>query len=140
MGIDRASWNRTDLIFVLIWACFLYLHLFVLPATPIFYEEDHLYFVQDAWRMYRGEALYLDFFEYTFPGTQVVYFFLLNLFGTKFWVINLVIFVQGLTQAVLGLAISKALFGNRWYAFLPPALRAMWPSGGGRAGSGARAR
>lgn len=72
--------------------------------------------------MYRGEALYRDFFEYTFPGTQVIYFALLNLFGTKFWVINLVIFAQAIAQTVLGLAISRVLFGNSWYAFLPPSL------------------
>jgi hypothetical protein len=117
-----AGWNRTDLIFVLICAGFLFFHLFIFPFTPIYFEEDHLYFVQDAWRMFRGEVLYKDFFEYTFPGTQVVYFILLNLFGTTFWIINLVIFAQGLAQAVLGLAISKTLFGNRWYVFLPSSL------------------
>src|SRR5438270_11860012 len=109
---NRLTWNRTDAIFLLFCSAFLYLHLFVLPATPIFYEEDHLYFVQDAWRMFRGETIYRDFFEYTFPGTQVLYLLLLKVFGTKFWIINFVIFIQALGQATLGLAISKWLFAD----------------------------
>ena len=122
MSGNGISWNRTDVIFLLVCAGFLYLHLFDLSLTPVYYEEDHLYFVQDAWRMYRGETIYRDFFEYTFPGTQVVYFLLLKLFGTKFWLINFVIFAQGMAQSTLGLAISKRLFENRWFTYLAPSL------------------
>jgi len=122
MILNRARWDWTDIFFILICGGFLYLHLFDFPFTPIYYEEDHLYFIQDAWRMFRGEAIYRDFFEYTFPGTQVLYLLLLKLFGTKFWIINFVIFLQGLTQAILGLSISKRLFESRWFAFLPSSL------------------
>lgn len=122
MEIKKIEWNKTDLIFLLIAACYLYFHLFIFPGTPIFHEEDHLYFIQDAWRMYRGEALYRDFFEYTFPGTQVVYFALLKLFGTKFWVINAVIFLQGFSISAICLAIGKHLFGKSWNVYLPAAL------------------
>lgn len=122
MEIKKIEWNKTDLIFLLIAAGYLYFHLFIFPGTPIFYEEDHLYFLQDAWRMYRGEALYRDFFEYTFPGTQVLYLVLLKLFGTKFWVINAVIFLQGISISAICLAIGKYLFGKSWSAFFPSAL------------------
>lgn len=122
MEIKKLEWNKTDLWFLLIAALFLYFHLFIFPASPIFYEEDHLYFIQDAWRMYRGEALYKDFFEYTFPGTQILYFALLSLFGTKFWIINAVIFLQGFSISLICLAIGKYLFGKSWYAYLPSAL------------------
>lgn len=117
---DHAAWNKTDLFFILICAVFLYLHLFTPGVTPIFYEEDHLYFMQDAWRMYRGESLYKDFFQYTFPGTQVLYLGLLYVFGTKYWIINAVVFAQGLTQTAIALAVSKHLFGNRWISYLAP--------------------
>ena len=110
-------WNKNDVVFLFICAIFLYLHLFILN-TPIFWEEDHLYFIQDAWRMYRGEALYKDFFEYTFPGTQVLYLCFLYLFGTKFWIINAVIFLQGFSQTIITLVISKRIFGNRWISYL----------------------
>ena len=122
MRSNQAVWNKTDLFFILICAVFIYLHLFTPGLTPIFYEEDHLYFMQDAWRMYRGESLYKDFFQYTFPGTQVLYLGLLYLFGTKYWVINAVVFAQGLSLTVITLAISKHLFGGRWISYLAPCI------------------
>lgn len=122
MEIKKIEWSKYDLAFLLVAAVYLYFHLFIFPGTPIFHEEDHLYFIQDAWRMYRGEALYRDFFEYTFPGTQVVYFVLLKLFGTKFWVINAVIFLQGLSISLICLAIGKYLLGKSWSAYLPAAI------------------
>jgi hypothetical protein len=118
MDLAHAGWNRTDALFILICAVFLYFHLFTLSGEPFFYEEDHLYFVQDAWRMYRGEALYKDFFQYTFPGTQVLYYGLMRLFGTQFWIISAVIFIQGLSHSVIALAISKHIFRGKWIAYL----------------------
>jgi hypothetical protein len=104
-------------------AVYLYLHLFTFPTNiPIFYEEDHLYFMHDAWRMYQGEALYRDFFEYTFPGTQVFYWLLLTVFGPRFWIINAVILVQGLSLTLICLAISTHLFGRGWRALLAPSV------------------
>src|SRR4028119_1167655 len=111
-----------DLIFFLIGCVFIYLHLFILPATPIFYEEDHLYFLHDAWRMYEGEAIYRDFFQLMFPGGQVLYLLLFYIFGTKFWLVNAVIFLQASAHVLLALAISKRIFGSSWRAYLPPSL------------------
>lgn len=111
-----------SLCFIVFCCIFLYLHLFVLPALPIFYEEDHLYFIQDAWRMFQGEAIYRDFFQITFPGTQLLYLSLLYVFGTKFWVINAVVFLQGILQTSLCWLIAKRVIDNPWYSFLPPSL------------------
>lgn len=110
------------LIFLIICALFLYTHLFVLPAVPILYEEDHLGALQDAWRMFRGEIIYRDFFQITFPGTQLLYLFFFNIFGAKFWVLNFVIFLIGLTSTGLILAISKKIISNQWTAYLPACL------------------
>jgi hypothetical protein len=118
----RGKIETRDLIFFFIGCVFIYLHLFALPATPIFYEEDHLYFVHDAWRMYEGEAIYRDFFQLTFPGGQVLYLLLFYIFGTKFWLVNAVIFLQASAHVLLALAISKRIFGSSWYAYLPPSL------------------
>jgi len=123
METNQTLWTKTDLIFLLVCSVYIYTHLFVFPAIPVFYEEDHLYFITDAWRMYRGERLYADFFEYTFPGTQVLYLTLFYIFGTKFWLINAVIFIQGLSQTLICLAISKRVMGgNGWYAYLPASI------------------
>jgi hypothetical protein len=127
-GFDQetASWRNKietrDLIFFFIGCVFIYLHLFILPATPIFYEEDHLYFLHDAWRMYEGEAIYRDFFQIMFPGGQLLYLLLFYIFGTKFWIVNAVIFLQASAHVLLALGISKRIFGSSWRAYLPPSL------------------
>lgn len=114
-----SSWKKADLVFLASCAIFLYLHLFVPPVTPIFYEEDHLMFIADAWRMYMGEAIYKDFFQLTFPGTQTVYLALLSIFGTSFWLVNAVIFAQGIAHVLIWMAISKRFFEGSWVAYLP---------------------
>jgi hypothetical protein len=114
-----AKWNRADIVFALFGAFFLYLLLFILPGTPVFYEEDHLIFANDAWRMMQGEVLYRDIFQITFPGTQVLYLGFFLLFGAKFWIINAVILLQGLAQFLISLAISKRLLGAGWHAYVP---------------------
>jgi hypothetical protein len=114
--------TRVDLAFFAVCAVFLYLHLFILPATPIFYEADHLYIAQDAWRMFLGQEIYKDFFQLMFPGTQVCYLVLFKIFGTRYWTINLMILLQGMASTVVTLAISRTIFSNTWYSYLPSAL------------------
>ncbi len=121
--LNRCGIKKTDLIFILLCSIFLYLHLFILPATPIFFEEDHLFIAQDAWRMYLGEEIYRDFFQLVFPGTQVGYLILFKIFGTKFWTIALMIFLHGMASTVISLAISRKIFTEHiWYSYLPPSL------------------
>lgn len=114
--------NFKDYGFIVFCAVYVYLHLFVLPNTPIFHEEDHLIFAHDGWRMFLGESLYKDFFQLTFPGMQVVYFFLFHIFGTKFWIINALVFVQAISQTVICFLIAKHFFAHRWFVYLAPSL------------------
>jgi hypothetical protein len=114
--------NKLDVFFVLICLIFLYTHLFIFPATPIFYEEDHLIFLQDAWKMYEGNLIYRDFFQFTFPGTQLIYLFLFSIFGTKFWLLNFVIMGIGLISVCLTLVISKRVINEKWMSYLPVCL------------------
>jgi hypothetical protein len=120
--INGLNIKRTDILFVFLCLIFLYLHTFILPAYPIFIEGDHLYIVQDAWRMYLGEEIYKDFFQLMFPGTQVCYLFLFKIFGLKFWTINLMIILQGFSTVLILLAISRKIFSNIWYSYLTPSL------------------
>lgn len=120
--LKSAQVRKTDLLFVLLCAVFLYLHLFVLPGTPIFFEEDHLSYAQDAWRMYLGESIYKDFFQLSFPGNQFLYLVLFEIFGPRFWTINFMIFLQGISSAIVCLAISRRIFENIWYSYLPPTI------------------
>ena len=120
--MKRLSWSKVDIVFLAIAAAFLYFNLFNIHGIPFFFEEDHLIFIQDAWRMSCGEHIYRDFVQFTFPGTQVLYLLLLEIIGNKFWIVNFVIFLQGIASVVLCLAISKSLLDNEWVALLPASL------------------
>jgi len=122
---DRAfGWQTLtrDLVFLAVCFVFLYLHLFLLPNTPIYYEMDHVALLNDAKRMTEGDVIYKDFFEFTFPGSHLLYFGFLSIFGAKYWIANLLILLHGLASAVLCLAISRRLIGESFYSYLPAAI------------------
>ncbi len=49
----------------------------------------------DAQRLLRGERIYLDFFQFTPPGTDLIYLGAFHLFGPRLWVPNLIVLVLG---------------------------------------------
>ena len=101
---------------------FLYLHLFLVPFTPIYYEMDHVALLNDAKRMYEGEVLYRDFFDFTFPGSHSLYWALFSVFGSKYALANVVILLHGMAAAWLSLLISRKVIADNIYAYLPPAI------------------
>jgi hypothetical protein len=113
--------RRTDALFLLCCFIVLYLHLFVLPGTPIFYEMDHVALMNDAKRMLEGEVIYRDFFDFPFPGSHTLYFLFFKIFGPKYWVSGVLIVAHGLAAAALGLAIGRRL-GLGGAAYLAPAI------------------
>jgi hypothetical protein len=76
-------------------AAYLYLNLFVLPNTPVLLSDDQVYFWMDAQRMLHGERAYLDFFQYTPPGTDLVFLAVFKLFGPRIWILNAVVLALG---------------------------------------------
>jgi hypothetical protein len=102
-------------------AVFVYLLLFKFPATPFYFESDQMIALYDADRMLRGERLYADFFQFTFPGAQTLYFVLFTIFGAKFWLL------PAATLAVLMLIFWFLLKASEEtipspYCYLPPVL------------------
>jgi hypothetical protein len=61
----------------------------------------------DAQRMLHGELPYRDFFQFTPPGTDLVYFLLFKLFGPHIWVTNILVLVLGV--ALCGICFSIAI-------------------------------
>jgi hypothetical protein len=96
---------------------YLYLNLFVLPHTPILLTGDQTYFWTDAQRMLFGELPYRDFFQFTPPGTDVLYFVLFRIFGTQIWVTNFVVLVLGLALCCVCQSIARQIMA-RGPAFL----------------------
>lgn len=111
-----------DIAFFVAAFVFLYLHLFLLPATPFFYEGDQVALLNDSKRMLDGEVLYRDIFEFTFPGGPTFYYLLMSVFGPKYWIVNAAIMVHGLAAAFLGLYIGRRVIGDSLYAYLPSAV------------------
>lgn len=111
-----------DLLFYLLCLVFLYLNLFSLPFTPIFYEADHLNLLNDAKRMVEGEVIYRDFFEFLFPGAPSLFALLMAIFGPKYWLVSMVILVHGMFAAFLGVQISRRVLRDTFAAYLPSAI------------------
>lgn len=97
---------------------FLYLFLFKFPATPFFGDSDQSIFLYEAERMFNGEVMYRDFFEFTLPGTQALYAFLFSIFGLSYWIVGAATLVVGVATAFLLLRISERILPSPLY-FLP---------------------
>ena len=88
---------------------YLYLNLFMLPNTPILQGDDQVFFWMNAQRMLYGERAYVDFFQYTPPGTDLFFFSLFKLFGTHVWVLNTAVLVLGATLCLTCLRIANQI-------------------------------
>src|SRR5690606_18616617 len=91
------------------------------PFTPFFYEADHLIFLYDADRMVRGDVIYRDFFQFTFPGTQILYFLLFQIFGPEYFVLGLMVIGIGAALFWTGLMVSRQVIDGP-LVYLPPVL------------------
>jgi len=100
---------------------FFYLLLFKLPFYPFYSDGDQLIFLYNADRMMHGERMYADFFQFTFPGGQVLYFLLFTIFGTKFWLLPFAILLMGAATFWSLLRVSKLTIPHP-YCYLPPVL------------------
>jgi hypothetical protein len=98
-------------------AC-LYLDSFVLPRTPIYQGDTAPIFLLEARKMYEGQMIYRDFFQFTLPGTQVFYLLLFKLFGVRAWIPSAVWVLLGITLAWLCVLVSKRIL-NGWHVYLP---------------------
>ncbi len=101
---------------------FLYLNLFIFPATPIYYEADHVKLIHESSRMAGGEVIYRDFWEFIFPGSHSLFALLILIFGTQYWLISAVILVHGMISAYLGVVISRKVISDSFVAYLPSAI------------------
>jgi hypothetical protein len=94
-------------------AVYLYLNLFFLPETPFLLSDDQAYFWMDAQRMLDGERVYLDFIQFTPPGTDLVYLYLFRLFGLHLWVTNAVVLALGIGLCWSCFAVASEIMNRR---------------------------
>lgn len=86
---------------------FLCLNLFSLSGTPFLLGGDEQVFWMNAQRLLHGELIYRDFFEFTPPGTDLVYLSAFGLLGSRIWVPNVVVLVLGIALCWLCFHISR---------------------------------
>jgi hypothetical protein len=84
-----------EILFVVGICLYLYTKLFTFKGIPILLGGDQIFFWMDAKRLLLGERIYLDFFQFTPPGTDVVYLAFFKLFGPRIWVTNLIVLILG---------------------------------------------
>ena len=108
----RDATRRVDMALILSLAAavaYLYLNLFSLPRTPYLLSGDQVYFWMDAQRMLDGGQIYQDFFQFTPPGTDLIYLALFKVFGLNVWVTNVVVLVLGVALCWLCFVLAREL-------------------------------
>ena len=100
---------------------FLYFSLFYLPNIPILLFTDQWTLLYDARQMLDGRMIYRDFFQFTLPATQALYFGLFKIFGARAWIPNAMLIVVGICMMWLMIYISRKVLRGK-VAFLPAVL------------------
>ena len=95
--------------------------LFTPGGVTIFVPSDVRPHLLNASRMLEGQVIYKDFFQFTTPGTELVYLVLFSLYGQRGWIPNVMLIVLGLGLVWLSTAISRQLMRG-WAVFLPGCL------------------
>jgi hypothetical protein len=99
-------------------AIFLGSLLFTPARAAIFPPGDVTIYMLNAARMLQGQIIYKDFFEFTPPGTELVYFVLFRIFGPHAWIPNAMLLLLGLSLVWLSIAVSRRVMCG-WAVFLP---------------------
>jgi len=94
-------------------AVYLYLNLFAFPHTPFLLGGDQVYFWMDAERMLDGGQIYQDFFQFTPPGTDLIYLALFKQFGLSLWITNCVVLVLGIASCWLCFVLASEVVKRR---------------------------
>jgi dolichyl-phosphate-mannose-protein mannosyltransferase len=91
---------------------YLYFTLFIFPGTPVLLSGDQVFFWMFGQRMLSGELPYLNFFQFTPPGTDLAYFSAFKAFGVRVWVTNTVVLVLGLALCWVCFLIARRIMGR----------------------------
>jgi hypothetical protein len=76
-------------------AAYLYATLFRWPRTPLLLNGDQLFFWMNGQRILHRELPYRDFFQFTPPGADLVYFAAFKAFGPRIWLVDIMVLLLG---------------------------------------------
>jgi hypothetical protein len=109
----RGKIDWTLVFLLLAAATYLYFNLFAPFRAPILLGGDQVYFWTYAERMLDGERIYRDFFQFTPPGTDLLYLGLFKLFGPVVWVTNATVLILGVALCWLCFAIADEIMDRQ---------------------------
>ncbi len=113
----RQTGDRPAVFLLLGAVVFLYLKLFTLPHTPVLLTGDQVYFWTDAQRMLDGQRIYQDFFQFTPPGTDLIFLAMFKLFGLNIWVTNLTVLLLGVALCWVCFRLAGAIMHRSFALF-----------------------
>jgi hypothetical protein len=116
----RLDW-RVSLSALIAAGVWLYLVLFTLAGIPVIrltWVHDQWVNLEGAMRMLAGQRIYIDFFQYTLPGTEYFYLLFFKIWGVRAWIPNAVLLLTGLASFAMSTATCRRLLSG-WSVFLP---------------------
>lgn len=109
-GCSRTEPKRWLVLLILLAAgIFVYLQVFILPATPRAAMGDQSIYLHSATRLYQGQLIYRDYDQLTFPGTDILYLLLFRLFGVRAWIPQMMLVLVGVVSTWLSISITKKI-------------------------------
>ncbi len=117
------AFHISTAVFLLAALGFLYCFLFIAPFVPTEGNGigDSLLYLAPGQRMFQGELIYRDVFEFVTPGTALVNFLMFKVFGLRPWIPDVLALLLGISLVWLGVAISRKLMRPA-LALLPSAI------------------
>jgi hypothetical protein len=113
-GGSKQSNNVSRLLLLGTAATYLYLSLFTFSNTPTLLEGDQNYFWAYALRMLQGDRAYRDFFQFTTPGTDLVFLALFRIFGPNIWVTDIAVIIVGVALCWASFDVSIRIMPRSW--------------------------
>jgi hypothetical protein len=93
-------------------ALYLLARCFLSPGVPVLFGGDQGFFWMYGERIRHGEVPYVDFFQFTTPGTDLVFAGAFTLLGPRVWVANIVIVALGVALAGTCFSVARRLAGD----------------------------
>lgn len=105
------TWKKAALSSLVV--LFIYFHVFALPCTPVWRDGDQSIFLVNAERMVGGETLYRDLFQFNLPGTEVLYFLAIKLFGPSLLIPSVALLVLCTANTLLVFSLARKVVPDR---------------------------
>jgi hypothetical protein len=89
-----------------------YFQLFIFPSVPLVPWDDPVLFLENAKRILSGQLPYRDYLQFTTPGTELFYAFLVRMWHTRSWIPQITMVILAALIALIITSIAARLFSG----------------------------